>query len=265
MSSLPDISCMNLIKSLYFMMGAFPTTNASGEIVPVFYTDLKKNIIDNKAIDWSSRITSGYGALPDKTVYSVSGFGQYNYYMMKTDSLDKKEGEDDTDVYESGIGYIHVANELLEKTKTIIQTPFNPPYIKNKKTPEWPTGNTFKFWYLEEGEVKVKEAKPCLGLIKPFPQKNDDDTDSGTVWMGMDVWNKFPNISSDPSYAYLWQIMADPIVITEKLNLTEIDLCNLDYSVPVYLDKYGAYFAIVSITRDSKGVCKCELLKLPHE
>ena len=54
-------------------------------------------------------------------------------------------------------------------------------------------------------------------------------------------------------------------MITENLRLNEHDLRMLDYTVPVYLEKYGAYFAIVSISRDSKGVCKCELIKLPEE
>lgn len=83
--------------------------------------------------------------------------------------------------------------------------------------------------------------------------------------MGMDVWNGFPSINSDPSYSYLAKIIENPILITEQLMLNELDLRDIDYSVPVYLSKYGAFFAIVSITRDSKGICKCELLKLPEE
>jgi hypothetical protein len=79
------------------------------------------------------------------------------------------------------------------------------------------------------------------------------------------VWNDFVKINSDPSYSYLSRIMENPIVITENLRLNEHDLRMLDYTVPVYLEKYGANFAIVSISRDSKGVCKCELIKLPEE
>lgn len=69
----------------------------------------------------------------------------------------------------------------------------------------------------------------------------------------------------NPSYAYLARIMANPLVVVDKFLLNELDLRDIDYSVPVYLSKYGAFFAIVSITRDSKGICKCELLKLPEE
>jgi len=183
---------------------------------------------------------------------------------MKNDNVDGDGSEDDTDVYASGIGIVYVGNEVIDRNKTIIQLPFYAPYIKNKKDPFRPTGNTMKFWYYENDEVKTKEAKPCFGMIKPFPQTTGGAA-TGVVWMGMDVWNGFPSINSDPSYSYLAKIIENPILITEQLMLNELDLRDIDYSVPVYLSKYGAFFAIVSITRDSKGICKCELLKLPEE
>ena len=183
---------------------------------------------------------------------------------MKNDSVDGDENEDESDVYADGKGIISVGNEIIEKDKTIIQLPFYAPYIKNKKAPSIPTGNTIKFWYYENDEVKTKEAKPCVGIIKPLIQKQNGSP-TGKQWMSMEVWNDFVKINSDPSYSYLSRIMENPIVITENLRLNEHDLRMLDYTVPVYLEKYGAYFAIVSISRDSKGVCKCELIKLPEE
>lgn len=263
MSNLPDISCMTLMKALFFMIGAFPTINASGDIVPVYYTDLQSNMISGNVIDWSNRMTTDYSDLPDKMTYSVTGFGQRNYYMMKNDNADGEGNEDDSDIYADGIGIINVDNEIIDKNKTIIQLPFYAPYIKNKKSPFIPTGNTMKFWYYEE-EVKTKEAKPCFGMIKPLVQKSNGQP-TGIVWMGMEVWNGFVNINDDPSYSYLAKIMENPVIITEKLMLNELDLKDLDYSIPVYLSKYGAFFAIVSITRDSNGISKCELLKLPEE
>lgn len=79
----------------------------------------------------------------------------------------------------------------------------------------------------------------------------------------MNVWNGFASIQDNSSYSYLQQILSTPIIITETLNLNEFDLRDIDYSVPVYLNKYNSYFAIVSMTRDSNGKCKCELIKLP--
>lgn len=264
MSNLPDISCMTLMKALFFMLGAFPSINSVGEIIPVYYTALRDNIIAGKAVDWSQKMTTEYSALPAKMTYSVSGFGQRNFYMMKNDNTDGEGGEDETDVYASGKGIISVGNEVIDRNKTIIQLPFYAPYIKNKKAPFLATGNTMKFWYRENDEVKTKETKPCFGMIKPLVQTSGGSP-TGVEWMSMEIWNDFVNINSDPSYSYLSRIMENPIIITENLRLNEHDLRNLDYNMPVYLSKYGAFFAVVSITRDSKGISKCELLKLPEE
>ncbi len=264
MSNLPDISCMTLMKALFFMLGAFPSINTAGEIVPVYYTALRDNILAGNAVDWSQKMTTEHSALPTKTTYSVSGYGQRNFYMMKNDNADGEGGEDETDIYAPGKGIIYVGNEVIDRNKTIIQLPFYAPYIKNKKSPFLATGNTMKFWYHENDEVKTKEAKPCFGIIKPLVQKSGGNP-TGVEWMSMEIWNEFVNISSDPSYSYLSRIMENPIIITENLRLNEHDLRKLDYSAPIYLSKYGAFFAIVSITRDSKGICKCELLKLPEE
>lgn len=264
MSNLPDISCMTLMKALFFMLGAFPSINSSGEIIPVYYTALRDNIIAGNAVDWSKKMTTEYSALPAKMSYSISGFGQRNFYMMKNDNADGEGGEDETDVYAPGKGIIYVGNEVIDRNKTIIQLPFYAPYIKNKKSPFLATGNTMKFWYHENDEVKTKEAKPCFGMITPLVQTSSG-APTGVQWMSMEIWNDFVNINSDPSYSYLSRIMENPIIITENLRLNEHDLRNLDYNMPVYLSKYGAFFAIVSITRDSKGISKCELLKLPEE
>lgn len=264
-SNLPDISVMTFMKSLYFMMGAFPTINPNGDIVALYYSDLKKAILNQTTLDWSNKITTDYHSLPTKISYAVSGYARMNYFLTKSDSLGKSDNNGD-DVFESGIGVINVNNDTLEKSKTIIQLPYNAPYKKNLLAPQIMVGNTFKFWdvKVEDNKIEMKEAKPIIGIVKPFP-KISNGSETGIVWMGMRAWNGFANIGSDSSYLYLSRIMENPIIITENLLLDEHDLRHLDYSIPVYISKYGAYFAIVSITRDSKGICKCELLKLPEE
>ncbi|MCM1141243.1 MAG: hypothetical protein NC453_21965 [Muribaculum sp.] len=262
MSNLPDISCMTLLKAIYYMIGAFPTLNSSGEVVPLYFIDLKNNVVSQNVADWSDRLIGDSSSLPTKISYEISGFGQNNYYLLKNDDLESKDTEEDADVYEHGFGNIPVNNETIEKNKTIIQVPFYGKYIQDGKYPRNKVG-ILKFWQLDdEGKFTYKEAKPCFGIIKEMPWELDGK--SG-IKMGMNIWNGFAFMQEDSNYEYLVRIMENPIVITENLLLNELDLRDLDYSIPVYLSKYGAYFAIVSITRDSKGISKCELLKLPEE
>ena len=275
--NLPDISCLTFIKSLFYMLGAFPITNRSGEIVPIYFNDLKIAIENNEALDWSGKILGSDNDKADEVDYSVSGFGQKNYYLMKSDSLENKD-EEEEDVFDDGIGCITVESDVIDAKKTIIQLPYNAPYIQNKKAPRLETGDTFKCWDAEYGsdgwlEFKFKEPKPCFGVIVGKQERtykgSGDIYDVANYnptgrWLEyMEAWNGFKDFEHNPSYAYLQEIMSSPIIITEMLRLTNLDLMNLDYSKPVYLGKYNSFFAIVSIQRDSKGKCKAELIKLP--
>ncbi len=261
--NLPDIGCMEFMKSLFFMIGAFPSVDETGNIIPIYYTRIRENVESGNILDWSSRLMSAASSLPSKIQYAVSGYARDNLFMMKSDNEEEQPEEDSsTDIFASGRGVIKVENEVLERRKTIIQLPFYPPYIKDKNWPAVKVGDT-TFWHYEDsGSVSCQEANPVVGLIEPF-QRKIATGDVGNPIMKMNVWNGFASIQDNSSYSYLQQILSTPIIITETLNLNEFDLRDIDYSVPVYLNKYNSYFAIVSMTRDSNGKCKCELIKLP--
>lgn len=260
--NLPDISCQTLIKALYYMIGAFPAVDDAGAIVPLFYNTLKENIESGNVVDWSGKLyASGYRA--DDIKFTVGNFAQINYYLMKTDDIDdnREDGEPETDIYASGVGIINVASTVIERKKTIFTSPFNAPYIRNDKQVQYPTGNTMKCWVFENGELKFVSPKPVLGLIYQRPY--DWGEGYTGVYYSMEVWNGFTNMAANPSYKYLQEIVRTPVVIKETIRLNQFDLAELDYTKPVYLDKYNAFFAIVSVQRDSKGKCKVELIKLP--
>lgn len=261
---LPDISCMDFMKALFYMAGAFPVEKQDGSVGIVYYDELQSAIDNGTTLDWSDKVTSGYEELPDKISYAVSGYAQRNYYLTKTDKLESSNETKKEDEYASGIGIISVENECIEKDKTVITIPFSAPFTKSASSPSLYTGNTFKFWKQEsDGSVKNGTANPICGIIECWTYKMSETTKQD--FMGMRCWNAFTEMEKNPSYAYLQKILKDPVIITETLNLNEFDLRDIDYSVPVYLNKYNSYFAVVSIKRDSKGVCKCELIKLPEE
>ena len=150
-------------------------------------------------------------------------------------------------------------------------------YILNRKIPSFDTGSTIKSWTLaDEADSKERnsiynrlefcEPEPALGIIKERDITQELNTGEISVKgqvMTMEVWNGFSQLQTNDSYKYLQEIIRKPFVIKEDMLLNEFDLLDLDYTRPVYLDKYNSYFAIVSIQRDSNGKCKCELIKLP--
>lgn len=271
-SNLPDISCMTFMKSLYFMIGAFPEVDSiSGRIIARYYNTIRDNIKAGKVKDWSKKLQGGIDSIPDKTSFSLSGYSQRNYYLLKNDELESKP-EEGEDVYESGMGVVFSDNETLELVQTIIQIPYYGPFLKDGSRPSVNTGHDMKYVkYNDDGTTEFCEAKPAIGIVGPIEQcdyEYPSTTDMvpvplRTYTMLLSIWNGFKNITDNPSYKALQDFVKEPVVITERIRLDELDLRDLDYSIPIYLEKYNSYFAVVSITRDSKGQCKCELIKLP--
>ena len=62
-------------------------------------------------------------------------------------------------------------------------------------------------------------------------------------------------------YVQYQNLVKKPIVVTADFRLNELDLKNLDYTVPIYLRKYGRFYGIISI-QESNGIGKAELLQL---
>lgn len=89
--NLPDVSCLNFMKALYYMIGAFPSVATNGDIVPVYYDDLRKRIIEGIAYDWSNKLSSTLIGQASSVKYAISGFAQRNYFLMKNDNLDSKD------------------------------------------------------------------------------------------------------------------------------------------------------------------------------
>lgn len=277
-SNLPDIGCLAFVKSLFYMIGAFPTVTKDMEICPAFFDDIKHNIECGNTLDWSDKLCSSYAELPSEIKFKTGDFSQRNYYLMKSDDIDNPtDPDEENDIYASGIGYLQVNDFTLDKDKTIIQVPFFPPYILNRSFPSYETGNTIKSWTLSDhadsnerdsvyNRLEFSKPNPAIGIIKDRIRTKELNTgesvDDGAV-MTMEIWNGFASMNSNPSFSYLQEIISKPYMITESINLDEFDLRDLDYSKPIYLSKYNSYFAVVSIKRDSKGKCKCELIKLP--
>jgi len=72
---------------------------------------------------------------------------------------------------------------------------------------------------------------------------------------------KFQNRVSRFGLSSYQDHIKSPFVIKDTFRLTEIDLKNLDYTIPVYIERYAAFFAIISI-KSQGDYSECELLKL---
>lgn len=276
-TNLPDISCLDFVKSLFFMIGAFPKLNKDGSITAGRYAD----ILYRYAKDWSDKVIDSTTDLPENTAFTIDDMAQSNYYLMGNDDPEKSDKEigEQKDVYAKSWGVIKIDNAVAEKKKDIYKAPWYSRYIRNTEYGYLPTGDTIKAWtpYYEEGwaQPKYKEATPkpayCIAYQQPLSRHytyeeegqlyHEYEFDEYNKVFSLQVYEPFKNMDG---YTYLQKILNDVHVIKEKLLLTELDLVNIDYTIPVYIEKYNSYFAIISIEANmSNGYVTAELIKLP--
>ena len=235
-SNLPDISVVDFIKQICWLFGLFAIKSDTG----VSFISVNK-IIDNrdKAVDWSKKLVpTGWTA--KETSYTFGDFAQKNYLRYEENENAK-----------SADGYMVVQNKTLDHEKDLVKLPYTAggdngdmravPYFK------WSDDGT------------IVELEDCgdriMQLVISFDSQGKEDA-------RLDFSDlKFQNRVSRFGLSSYQDLIKSPFVIKDTFRLTEIDLKNLDYTIPVYIERYAAFFAIISI-KSQGDYSECELLKL---
>lgn len=235
-SNLPDISVVDFIKQICWLFGLFAIKIDTG----VFFMPVSK-IIDNKkkAVDWSKKLVpTGWTA--KETSYTFGDFAQKNYFRYEENENAK-----------SADGYMVVKNNTLDHEKDLVKLPYTAggdngdmravPYFK------WSDDGT------------IVELEDCGDRIMQLVISFDSQGNEDALLDFSDL--KFQNRVSRFGLSYYQDLIKSPFVIKDTFRLTEIDLKNLDYTIPVYIERYAAFFAIISI-KSQGDYSECELLKL---
>jgi len=235
-SNLPDISVVDFIKQICWLFGLFAIKSDTG----VSFISVNK-IIDNrdKAVDWSKKLVpTGWTA--KETSYTFGDFAQKNYFRYEENENAK-----------SADGYMVVQNKTLDYEKDLVKLPYTAggdngdmravPYFK------WSDDGT------------IVELVDCgdriMQLVISFDSQGKEDARLAFSDL------KFQNRVSRFGLSFYQDLIKSPFVIKDTFRLTEIDLKNIDYTIPVYIERYAAFFAIISI-KSQGDYSECELLKL---
>ena len=97
------------------------------------------------------------------------------------------------------------------------------------------------------------EYKGCKDRIMTLR----DDKEQAALRFDIDLQNIF-----DTKYKQLAASIAKAHVITERLNLSDLDILDFDETKPVYLAQYGAYFAVLEIKTTNSGYCEVTMIEL---
>lgn len=235
-SNLPDISVVDFIKQICWLFGLFSIKSDTG----VSFISVNK-IIDNrdKAVDWSKKLVpTGWTA--KETSYTFGDFAQKNYFRYEENENAK-----------SADGYMVVQNKTLDYEKDLVKLP----YTAGGDNGDMRAVPYFK-WSEDGTTVELEDCGDrIMQLVISFDSQGKEDA-------RLDFSDlKFQNRVSRFGLSSYQDLIKSPFVIKDTFRLTEIDLKNIDYTIPVYIERYAAFFAIISIK--SQGYySECELLKL---
>ena len=146
-----------------------------------------------------------------------------------------------------------VDNKTLEYTQDVCTLPFAATDGNRIPIYEWES----KQYTIGRTETTVQTAtkyKACKDRIVNLVK-----SDIGYAALAFNI-----NLQSifDNKLEKLRKTVANPHQITERFNLSDLEIMNFDETKPVYLAQYGAYFAVLEIKTTSSGYSDVTMIEL---
>lgn len=261
--NLPDIKVIDLLKSLFYIEDAYPKVDADGKIGMMRYKDIYSNIASGNVYDWSALLT-GDGS-DDTIEYTTGAIGRTNRLAMKNYSSTDSNDDESPLTYEDASATFECVNETIDSESTI----YTFPYASAAKVTSAgnDAGNTFIFWAKDDTATYKPQqiSNPIIGRVRTLNRGTCYGWKAYDVSVGQylkfDIWQV---ADVDVPNTVRAQILKKPYVVKTSVLLDSFDLQSLDFTKPVYLQRYNAYFAIITLKVNSSGVTSAELVKLPE-
>jgi hypothetical protein len=261
--TLPDMSCTDFLKFIQFYFCAIIQTdniNKTVKIVPFGH------IIQNMplALDWSSKATNsdedfdvqiGDYCQQNEANWSADDNISPDTYANGSFKIDDENLDLYQDIYDLPFAASYDVLSLASKLKTVAINKVPDVYQSSEFTIQTEkricllnTVNTSLTYYQTDGSgVTVTDNVP----LTMFSSGNADIPDL-----------TLPSIFKN-HYRDLVAVLSDQRKLTCFLRLTEMDIQQLNFFIPIYIQKYASYFYISKIT-DFTGVkpVKVDLIRL---
>ena len=250
--NLPDMSQGDFVMGLMSMNGlfAYPDAKFPDTIRFISIDDIADKAKNYEVVDWSRKVVlndMNRVDMPDTSEFTIGDLAQRN-------TLDY---ENDDDVTSDTSGVIEIRNANIDKETELVTLPFSA--SENESTDGVTCAMVPIYEKQENGDVDYSE---CSARIL---------SGRGAVIDGFvkcigsfDPWMKFGGDQGIVAkrYASYKDIVDRVRVISVRAKLSPLDLYNLDYAKPVFIDQFGALFAIYSVETGEDGICDCQLIKI---
>lgn len=261
-SILPKIKCSDYLKDICVRFGLILNINEERKIVSLGKLDTVSDNMDDP-YDWSDKLYES--ELPEIKF-------KYNSYAQSNNIL---HAEDKTVTsIPDGTNYVlTIDNENLDQVKDLYKSPFAPTenttfngyttaYINlyNTTTNKFDTDVMPRICFSEmlTGQFKFTDGTSTSGYIDAARiWFIDQDLPDLSMGFGINLINK----NSKALVSALQNIK----LVKAKFNLSLIDLLNVNYFRPVYIEQFQSYFFISSFNQfnyTNPGLTEVELIKL---
>ena len=242
--NLPDIKVTDFLKCICILTSMFPSQRFIGKTLT--FADIV-NLWEDKAqaVDWTKKLIPSEACNhPRQTDFSVEDYCQHNIYKWK---------EDDT-VYQQHDADMTIDNKTLEYTQDVCTLPFAATDGNRIPIYEWESKKLSTFGSTTITRQVATKYKACKDRIV-----NLTKNDAGYAELAFNI-----NLQDifDNKLKKLRKTVANPHQITERFNLSDLEILNFDETKPVYLAQYGAYFAVLEVKTTSSGYCEVTMIEL---
>ena len=233
--NLPSISQIDFIKALCHMFGLFPVVGKSNvnSVDFVQFSVLKDNADNGICYDWSDKLIDTGRVSPEKIAFTINDYAKRNKIAYKLDERDELRNDQYV--------YLVTDNEVLEQEKDLIVLPWAASSVGVSDTPFI---NQYHADTDSEQRTTVEFTELEYRLLEISGITEDENDASTSKQLKFPVSLEMQSLF-ESYYEDYQSIVRRPKTITERIMLDEYDLKTLDVTKPVYLRKYGRYFAII--------------------
>lgn len=249
--NLPDISQLDFIKFICQLYCLFPVVNRGNEeqIDFVPFDVLEENTLT--AYDWSDKLLEYARDVPRKISFRAGDYARRNLIQYTEDEQDYVSEEIRT-------GNLLVNDITLDPKKELVTFPLaacEDNYIGQYNIKTETNNETDPPTITYEAEF-IECVHRLMRVTEWLDPINKKVTRLGFVNLSV------PYIIST-YYSTYQAAIRKPKIITEHIRLNELEMRDIDFTRPVYLRKYGRFYAIKQIQWTvGDDYAECELLQL---
>jgi len=246
--NLPDMSCSDFIFEAMQLVGLFPSISDETPTTIDFFS--AEIIYDNLSLakDWSNKLVKNTTRMSELSDVEFK-FGNY----ARRNTLAYKK--DETNLLATD-AYLVVDNLNLEDESKLVELKFAAG--KRFSTSDFIIDYPLYDIKIVSGEL-IKNAKT-----------QSNDVISIVIGTGSINYLKFPNdliwsnIKVEANYSAQQDLLNKPRFIKENFYLKPEDIYNFSTKIPIYLQQFGKYYAVMKLQYRESEFSECELLELKN-